>query len=113
MGVIDQEVPQYSANKMNGVRMSDLAREGMFPSPRTKSVEIYSITLEEFIPGLFPKVTLDIACRSGTYVRSLCRDVAKMLNTNGVVTSLIRTECNGMNIEDSCSLYALWKFHYI
>ena len=101
IGTYDQEVPQYSANKLNGIRMSDLARNGYFPPPRVKKVTIDSISIQEFLPGMFPTVTIDIQCRTGTYVRSLCRDVANSLNTHGVVTNLVRTECNGANIADS------------
>ena len=105
VGVYDQEVPQYSANKLHGTRMSDLARDGYFPQLRVKKVTINSISIHDFLPGVFPTVTVDIQCRTGTYVRSLCRDVAKSLNTHGVVTSLIRTECNGVCIADSQSMY--------
>lgn len=106
VGAYDQEVPQYSANKLNGIRMSDLARDGYFPQPRVKKVIINSIFIQEFLPGIFPTVIVDIQCRTGTYVRSLCRDVASSLNTHGVVTKLIRTECNGVYIADSQSMYA-------
>lgn len=105
IGEYDQEVPQYSANKLHGIRMSDLARDGYFPQPRVKKVTIHSISIHDFLPGVFPTVTVDIQCRTGTYVRSLCRDVASSLNTHGVVTSLIRTECNGVCIADSQSMY--------
>ncbi|KAK8796060.1 hypothetical protein WA171_004024 [Blastocystis sp. BT1] len=67
-------------------------------------VQIDSIELLEYLPGVFPEVTIEVHCHSGTYIRSLCRDVAKELGTSGVVTKLIRTESNGQSLDVSCSL---------
>ena len=110
VGDFDQVVPLYSANKVHGRRMSDLAREGHFPFPRSKRVHIDSIAIQSFSPSLFPEVTVRVRCRSGTYIRSLCRDVATSMGVHGVVTSLIRTECNGVSIDTSHSLYAIWTY---
>ena len=97
--------PLYSANKVHGRRMSDLAREGNPPTPRSKRIHIDSIEIQSFSPSLFPEVTIRVRCRSGTYIRSLCRDVAASMGVRGVVTSLIRTECNGISMDSSHSLY--------
>ena len=104
-GDFDQVVPLYSANKVHGRRMSDLAREGNPPTPRSKRIHIDSIEIQSFSPSLFPEVTIRVRCRSGTYIRSLCRDVAASMGVRGVVTSLIRTECNGISMDSSHSLY--------
>ena len=109
VGVFDQVVPLYSANKVHGRRMSDLAREGHPPAPRSKRVHIDSIEIQSFTPSLFPEVTVRVRCRSGTYIRSLCRDVAASMGVSGVVTSLIRTECNGVSMDACHSLYAIWS----
>lgn len=105
VGDFEQVVPVYSANKVHGRRMSDLAREGNPPSPRSKRVHIDSIEIQSFAPSLFPEVTVRVRCRSGTYIRSLCRDVASSMGIRGVVTSLIRMECNGVSMNSSHSLY--------
>lgn len=104
VGSYSQEVPQYSANKYHGRRLSDLIRQGNSPLFRYKVVQIDSIKLLEYLPGVFPEVTVEIHCHSGTYVRSLCQDVARELGTSGIVTQLIRTECNGVTLDLSQSL---------
>ena len=104
VGFYNQEIPQYSATKYHGRRRSDLIREGYSPATQSKLVQIDSIELLEYLPGVFPEVTIEVHCHSGTYIRSLCRDVAKELGTSGVVTKLIRTESNGQSLDVSCSL---------
>ena len=104
IGSYDQEVPQYSATKYHGRRRSDLIREGYSPPTQSRVVHIDSIELLEYLSGVFPEATIQVRCHSGTYIRSLCRDVARELGTSGVVTQLIRTESNGLSLETTCSL---------
>lgn len=79
MGTIQQAVPAYSAVKWQGSRLSDLAREGLPVVSKSRLVRIDSIDLLDYTPAVFPEVTLRIRCGSGTYVRSLCRDLAHSL----------------------------------
>lgn len=79
VGTIQQAVPAYSAIKWQGSRLSDLARKGLPVISKSRPVRIDSIDVLDFSPSSFPEVTLRIRCGSGTYVRSLCRDLAHSL----------------------------------
>ena len=87
-GTILQQPPVYSALKIRGRRACDLARQG-----KPVELEIRSITIEELkIRNYnYPQLTLDIKCGSGTYVRSLGRDIGLALGTAAVMSSLERT----------------------
>ena len=76
IGTINQVVPSYSAIKFNGCRLSDMAREGIPTVSKSRPVRIDSIDVVDVVPSVFPEVTLRVQCGSGTYVRSLCRDLA-------------------------------------
>ena len=79
VGTMQQAVPAYSAVKWQGSRLSDLAREGLPVVSKSRPVRIDSIDLLNYTPAVFPEVTLRIHCGSGTYIRSLCRDLAHSL----------------------------------
>lgn len=79
IGTINQVVPSYSAIKFNGCRLSDMAREGIPTVSKSRPVRIDAIEVVDATPSVFPEVTLRVQCGSGTYVRSLCRDLAHML----------------------------------
>ena len=75
-GDIEQSVPLYSAAKVNGQRLSDRIRKGIMDKPKTHRIHIDSIQLNHFSPNIFPEATLRVKCQSGTYIRSLCCDLA-------------------------------------
>ena len=79
MGDVLQEVPPYSAIKIKGRRFSDLVRDGHHPKPKARVVHIDSIKVKKFTPSVFPEIDLEVKCRKGTYVRSLCNDLASAL----------------------------------
>lgn len=74
-----QRVPSYSAVKCNGQRLSDRARRGYVDAPKERVIHIHSIQLTHFHPGIFPEATFKVECKAGTYIRSLCRDLAASL----------------------------------
>lgn len=104
IGRFPQMPPAYSAKKVNGQKAYDLARAGKDVKLTPKEIEVYSIdVLKEVEDNTF---LLEVHCSSGTYIRSLCRDIAEKLSTYGVMLDIQRTKCgdfylkNAYNIED-------------
>lgn len=103
IGNIEQIPPSYSAIQIQGKRLYELARAGEIIDIPTRSVEIYQINILNWHPGDFPELELDISCGSGTYIRSIARDLGKILSVGGTLASLTRTASNGFNLPDSLS----------
>jgi tRNA pseudouridine55 synthase len=89
VGQISQIPPKYSAKSIDGVRAYDLARQNIDFELKAKQVEIHSIEVISFVDS---KLKLNITCGSGTYIRSIGRDIAYELNTFATMTELIRTK---------------------
>jgi len=98
VGEIEQVPPMFSAIKMAGVRMYDLARQG-----KTREIESRKITIETFeITGIsLPKVQFRIVCSKGTYIRSLAFDFGKALNSGGHLSALRRTKIGDFSVNDA------------
>ncbi|PRR80244.1 tRNA pseudouridine synthase B [Clostridium liquoris] len=102
-GEIDQIPPMYSALKVNGKRLYELAREGIEVERKSRKVHIYSMDILDIN---MPFVTFKVECSKGTYIRSLCYDMGKNLGVGGSMWSLERTKTgifaieNSVNIED-------------
>lgn len=105
-GEIKQLPPMYSAIKKDGVRLYDLARQGIEIEREERDVTIYSLELlnadEE--KGEY---TIDVSCSSGTYIRSLISDIGERLLCGAVMTALERTSANGIDIKECRSLKEL------
>lgn len=97
-GEILQRPPQYSALKVDGRRAYDLARKGQKVDLKPRPVQIYRIDIIEYD---YPRLTLDVQCGSGTYVRSLGRDLAERVGTAAVMSRLVRTAIGDFKIEDA------------
>lgn len=108
IGAIEQTPPAFSAIKIKGVRAYLLARLGKSPEVPSRPVTIVDIQLKhiERRDGLL-FVDLVIDCGSGTYIRSLARDMAQKLGTTGYVTVLHRTRIGAHSIRDSKTLEEL------
>lgn len=107
VGKMAQMPPQYSAKKVNGKRAYELAREGKTVELKPKEIEIYSIkVLKEISQNTFQ---LEIWCSSGTFIRSICRDIAAKLNTYGVMQSILRTKCGIFELKNAKTLEELEK----
>lgn len=104
-GEIEQMPPKYSAVKIQGQRAYDLARAGeeFAITPRTIFIEYLNI-----IAADEGSVSLECYCGKGTYVRSIARDLAHLLNTEGYISSLRRTSVGPFRVEDAVSL-DVWK----
>lgn len=101
-GEILQIPPIFSSKNVNGERAYDLARQGKDVVLEPKKVQIYSIKVEKMHQNnLF---RLKIHCSSGTYVRSIVRDIAKELGTNATTVCIIRTTSGKFKIDESVTL---------
>lgn len=104
VGTIDQVPPMYSALKQNGVRLYELARQGIEVHRDARKVTIYSI--ENIKIESNDNIQMDVCCSKGTYIRSLCYDIGEKLNVGATMTSLERiqngpfTKEEAINIED-------------
>lgn len=101
VGEIEQIPPMFSAIKMAGVRLYDLARQG-----KTREIQSRKITIETFeITDIsLPKVQFRIVCSKGTYIRSLAYDFGKALNSGGHLSALRRTKIGDFNINDAVEI---------
>jgi len=116
-GKTEQRVPLYSATHYQGEKLYKRVRRGEkipYRKLPKKEVEIKEINLVDFNKSgfiyngrKFPEVKVEITCNSGTYIRSIARDLGKKLGTGGILISLIRTRVGGYRIEDSIKLKEL------
>ncbi len=101
-GEFEQMPPQYSAKKINGKKAYELARQGKEVALKTRHICIYSCkVLSQIKKNTF---MFEINCSSGTYIRSICRDIAEQLSTYGTMLAIIRTKCGIYALNDSCTL---------
>jgi len=100
-GEIEQDIPAYSATKHKGQRLYKLARKGQEIPRLTKKIIIYEINLLTFAED---KIRFEVKCGSGTYIRTLARDIAKKMGTVGYLTELTRTEIGPYKIEEAWSI---------
>ena len=96
-----QVPPMYSAIKINGKKLYEYAREGKEVKIKPRNIEIYKIELLEYQNN---KIKFEVECSKGTYIRTLCEDIAKKLGTVGYMEELQRTKVNNFRIEDSILL---------
>jgi tRNA pseudouridine55 synthase len=99
-GKIEQAPPAYSAIHVDGERASALARRGEAPEMRKRPVEIYRLELLSWEP---PHAKIFVHCSSGTYIRSLARDIALAAGSRAYLTALLRTQVAGFKLEDAAS----------
>lgn len=93
--------PMYSAKKIGGKKLYELAREGKVIERKAQNVRIYDIS---DIRINYPEVSMTVTCSKGTYIRSLCRDIGHRLNNGACMTKLVRTKSSGFSIENSHTL---------
>ena len=98
IGVVSQVPPQYSAIHVNGQRAYALARQGETVELQARPVEIHSIKVSRFEP---PDFELQIECGSGTYVRSIGRDLGELLGCGAIMTDLRRTRVGAFSLENA------------
>lgn len=107
VGTYDQIPPMYSALKVNGQKLCDLARKGIEIERKARSVEIVSIDILEIN---VPYVKFSVHCSKGTYIRSLCRDIGDKLGTGACMASLVRTRVGQFELENAHTLTEISEF---
>ena len=101
-GEIEQIPPMYSAIKINGQKLCDLARKGKEVERKPRSITIF--TLEVLGQSSPTDYTLRCCCSKGTYIRTLCHDIGQELGCGGCMSSLRRTMAAGFSLEDAVTL---------
>ncbi len=109
VGRISQRPPSYSALKIAGRRAYELARQGHQIELAERAVEIHSIDLWSFE---FPFAELSICCSSGTYIRSIARDIGEALGCGGVMSRLRRTAIGPFSERDAIELESLEQMQF-
>jgi tRNA pseudouridine55 synthase len=107
-GKILQTPPIYSAIKVNGKKLYEYARKGQEVEIKSRQIEIYKISLIE-INQIANTIEFEVSCSKGTYIRSLCEDIAKELNTVGYMKELRRVQVGEFLIKDSITVEDLQK----
>lgn len=103
LGESEQIPPMYSAIKVNGKKLYEYAREGKEVSVNPRKIIIYEINLIQ-INKENHEIEFDVKCSKGTYIRSLCEDIAKKFNALGYMSELKRTEVDNFKIKESVTL---------
>jgi len=106
-GRIMQEPPAFSAVKVEGERAYKLARRGAEPKPKAREVEVYEAKVLDFTSGSEPVARVQIRCGSGTYLRSIARDLGRQLGVGGYLGRLVRTAYGPLEIQSAVKLDAL------
>lgn len=101
-----QVPPMYSALKVNGKKLCDLARAGVTVEREARPVKILSITI---ISMELPRVRMRIECSKGTYIRTLCQDIGAKLGCGACMESLLRTRVSQFSVEDALCLSEIEK----
>ncbi len=101
IGEIEQVPPIYSAIHVDGKRAYEMAREGENPKLKARKIIIDDICLKTFD---LPFVNFTVHCHTGTYIRSLVRDIGEALDSGAWMCNLVRTESGKFNIENSFSI---------
>lgn len=106
IGEQEQIPPIYSAIKINGKKLYDYAREGKTVTIAPRRIKIYKIELMGFNKEA-KQIQFKVNCSKGTYIRSLCEDIAKKLGTVGYMKELNRTQVGGFYIKNSVTIAEL------
>jgi len=101
VGTYEQVPPMYSAIKVNGKRLYELAREGKEIERKARSVTIRELEILEL---KLPVVRMRIVCSKGTYIRALCADIGQKLGCGGVMKSLRRTRVGDFTLDRALTL---------
>lgn len=101
VGEYRQIPPMYSALKVNGKKLYELAREGKVIERKARTVYIREIRI---LSIELPRVTMEVTCSKGTYIRTLCQDIGEKLGVGGCMESLLRTQVGRFSLEDSKTL---------
>ena len=107
LGQISQIPPMYSAIKINGQKLYELARKGKEVARRPRSITIHELELQE---GCGAEYVLRVRCSKGTYVRTLCHDLGAALGCGGCMSSLRRTRAGSFTLEQALTMQQVLEF---
>ena len=96
-----QVPPMYSALKVNGKKLYELAREGVEIERKARPVTILGIEIKEMN---LPRVRMEVSCSKGTYIRTLCHDIGEKLGCGACMEELVRTKVSRFELADSMTL---------
>lgn len=99
--------PMYSALKVNGKKLYELAREGKIIERDPRPVVFYSLDIQKIE---LPFVEIEVRCSKGTYIRTLCHDIGKKLGCGGCMESLVRTGSGKFTLEQAYTLDEIQKY---
>ena len=100
-GEIEQVPPMYSAIKIGGKKLCDLARKGIEVERKARTITVYSIDILDISGGEF---TIDVHCSKGTYIRTLGHDIGQKLGCGATMIKLVRTQSSVFTMENSVKL---------
>lgn len=106
VGDYEQIPPMYSALKVGGKRLYELAREGKEVERKARPVKIHGIVIESVN---LPEAVITVSCSKGTYIRTLCHDIGEKLSVGGCMKELLRVRVGQFCLEDSLTLTELQK----
>lgn len=101
VGNIKQTPPMYSALKIGGKKLCDLAREGKTVEREARDITVFSIDAERIAEDRY---SLRVHCSKGTYIRTLCADIGKALGVGGCMSALMRERASVFSLEDAHTL---------
>ena len=101
VGNYDQIPPMYSALKVQGKKLYELAREGKTVERQPRPVQIYDIVIKKVE---LPEIVMSVSCSKGTYIRTLCHDIGEKLGCGGCMKTLLRTRVGLFEVSDSLTL---------
>lgn len=106
LGTIEQVPPMYSAIKVQGKKLYELARAGITVERKSRKVTIHDITLLSMDKT---KILFDVTCSKGTYIRSLCTDIGQKINCPVVMSFLVRTRVGCFSLDQAFTLEEIAK----
>lgn len=106
VGEYAQIPPMYSALKVGGKKLYELAREGKTVERKARNVMIHSIKI---LRVDLPRVEMEVSCSKGTYIRTLCHDIGEKLGVGGCMESLLRVQVGRFVLADSLRLSEIQK----
>ncbi|MBQ3490195.1 MAG: tRNA pseudouridine(55) synthase TruB [Clostridia bacterium] len=108
IGEIMQIPPMYSALKVGGEKLVDLARKGIVIERQARPITIHELDIE----GERSDYTMRVFCSKGTYIRTLCADIGNRLGCGGIMTSLVRTKTGGFSLSEAHTLEELEEMSF-
>lgn len=109
VGKISQVPPMYSAIKVDGRKLVDIAREGGEVERKARTVEIYRLDCEKISDDTY---RLDVACSKGTYIRTLCKDIGEKLGCGAVMSALVRTQTGVFTLDQAVTIAELEQMSF-